>query len=143
MSTEGRGTPAFDPASVPRSVWISAGGAAVLLFSVFLTWYSIDIPGGGSVGASGWESVDAAKLVFLAALVALAAWIIELFVPTVALPVPATLIALGAGAVAFLLVLLKIVDKPGDGLGLSLGIWLALLASVAVVAGAYMRMNES
>ncbi|MDX6532981.1 MAG: hypothetical protein QOF68_725, partial [Gaiellales bacterium] len=85
----------------------------------------------------------AAKLVFLAALVALAAWIIELFVPTVALPVPATLIALGAGAVAFLLVLLKIVDKPGDGLGLSLGIWLALLASIAVIAGAYMRMNES
>jgi hypothetical protein len=118
-------------------VWISAGGAAVLLFSVFFSWYSL-----GGFGYSGWSTVDAAKLVFLLALIALAAWVIELFVPTVALPVPASLIALGCGGLAVLLVLLKMVSKP-DGVGLSWGIFLALLAAVAVVAGAYMRMNES
>lgn len=142
MSTEGPRTPAFDPASVPRSVWISAGGAAVLLFSVFFTWYKADF-GPVSVGASGWEAVDAAKLVFLLALVVLAAWVIELFVPTVTLPVPASMIALGAGGIAALLVLLKIVDKPADGVGLGWGIFLALLAAIAAAVGGYLRMNEA
>jgi hypothetical protein len=141
MSTESPGKPAFDPASVPRSVWISAGGAAVLLFSVFFTWYSLDTPI-GSFGGSGWDAVDAAKLVFLIALVVLAAWVIEYFVPTVALPVPASMVALVGGGIAALLVLLKMVDKPVDGLSLSWGIFLALLAAIATAVGGYLRMNE-
>jgi hypothetical protein len=156
MSTERPGTPAFDPASVPRSVWISAGGAAVLLISVFFSWYSVSVKNFGSSGVSGWDATDLAKLVFLLALIALAAWIVELFVPTVTLPAPASLIAGGAGVLAVLIVLFRIVSKPGGdalnsafakaagiSIGTSWGIWLALLAAIAVVVGAYMRMNET
>lgn len=142
MSMEGSGKPAFDPASVPRSVWISAAGAAVLLFSVFFTWYKVDTAF-GSFGGSGWDSVDTAKLVFLIALVVLAAWVVELFVPTVTLPVPASMVALGGGGIAALLVLLKMIDKPVDGLSLGWGIFLALLAAIATAVGGYLRMNES
>jgi hypothetical protein len=130
-------------------VWISAGGAAVLLFSVFFSWYTISVKGIGSASASGWSSTDWAKLVFLLALIALAAWIIELFVPTVTLPAPASLIAGAAGVLAVLIVLFRILSKPGgdvSGIGISVGtswgIWLALLAAIAVVVGAYLRMNE-
>jgi hypothetical protein len=145
----------FDPASVPRAVWISAGGALVLLISVFLNWYNAsssvkvgNISVSGSASESGWHSGSLAKLVALLALVALAVWVIELFVPTVTLPAPAWMIAGGAGALSILFVLIKIVDKPSSGLsgvsvGTSFGIWLALLAAIAVVAGAYLRMNES
>jgi hypothetical protein len=129
----------FDPASVPRSVWISAGGSLVLLISVFLTWYSFSI-----IGVSGWDSGSLGKLVALLALVAVGVWGVELFAPTVTLPAPAWMIAGGAGAISVVFVLIKIVDKPSPGgWGTSFGIWLALVAAIAVVAGAYLRMNET
>jgi hypothetical protein len=159
----GPSTPAstVDFSAVPRSVWISAGGALVLLISVFLNWYTFtasakvgDVSRSVSASGSGWDSGAGAKLVALLALVALAAWVIELFVPTVSLPFPGWMIAGGAGALALLVVLFKIVSKPGDNLsidvpgfhasvGTAYGIWIALLASIAVVVGAYLRMTES
>jgi hypothetical protein len=137
------------------AVWISAGGALVLLISVFLKWYSAsssvkigNISVSGSASESGWDSGLLAKLVALLALVALAVWVIELFVPTVTLPAPAWMIAGGAGAISILFVLIKIIDKPDSGtsavsVGRSFGLWLALLSAIAVVVGAYLRMNES
>jgi hypothetical protein len=145
----------FDFASVSRSVWISLGGAVVLLVSVFFSWYSVSVKNFGSTGYSGWDATDVAKLVFLLALVAIAAWGVELFAPQIALPFPAWMIAGGAGALAILLVLFRILSKPGGSLnsgfakalgvsvGTSFGIYLALIAAIAVVVGAYLRMNES
>jgi hypothetical protein len=152
----------MDIAGVQRSVWISAGGAAVLLVSVFFSWYTATVSILGhseSASGSGWDSTDVAKLVFLLALVALAAWGVELFAPQVSLPFPAWMIAGGAGALAVLLVLFRIVSKPGSdaaatvnaiggaggahlSIGTAWGIYLALIAAIAIVVGAYMRMNE-
>jgi hypothetical protein len=145
------GASSFDPASVPTAVWISAGGALVLLISVFLNWYSGSVKIANiSIGGSenGWDSGVLAKLVALLALVALAVWVIELFFPDVTLPAPAWMIAGGAGAISLLFVLIKVIDKPSSGssavsVSLSFGIWLALVSAIAVVAGAYLRMNES
>jgi hypothetical protein len=152
MSSQPRGGTGIDLATVPRSLWISAGGALVLLISVFLRWYSVSVEGLGgfsvSAGISGWDATDLSKLVALAALVALGAWAVELFAPATRLPYSAWAIAGGAGAFALLLVLFRILDKPGsEGTGVSIdtsyGIWVALLASAAVVGGAYLRMKES
>lgn len=146
----------FDFASVSRSVWISLGGAVVLLLSVFFNWYSVSVKNFGSTGVKGWDATDIAKLVFLLALVAITAWCLELFAPQITLPFPAWMIAGGAGGLAILLVLFRIVSKPGGGslnssfakalgvsIGTSFGIYLALIAAIAVVVGAYLRMNES
>jgi len=151
----------IDFSVVSRSVWISAGGALVLLISVFLNWYTAsasikiaNVSQSYSASGSGWDSGAAAKFVALLALIALAAWVIELFVPTVDLPFPAWMIAGGAGALSVLFVLLKVVSKPGGNIsvnapgihasvGTAYGIWIALLAAIAVVVGAYMRMTES
>jgi hypothetical protein len=139
VSTNGK---SFDPASVSRATWIAAGGALVLFISVFLSWYGASAAG-FSVSASGWDAVDLAKLVALLALIALAAIVIELFVPTVTLPVPASLIVIGCGGLAFLCVLLKILDKPASGLDLKYGIFVALIAAAATTYGGYAKMNES
>ncbi len=96
----------FDFAAVPRSVWISAGGALVLLISVFFSWYtataSVTLPGGGTISrsasGSGWDSGGGAKLVFLLALVILVVWAIDLFADNVTLPFPASMVALVLGA---------------------------------------------
>lgn len=145
----------FDFADVPRSVWISAGGALVLLISVFFSWYTLSVHAGPlsiSKSGSGWDTTDVAKLVALLALVALAVWAVELFAENVNLPWPAAMIAGACGVLAILLVLYRIVSKPGDlggplptgvSVGTAWGIYLSLIAAIAVVVGAYMHMNES
>jgi len=153
----------FDVAAVPRSVWISAGGALVLLISVFFSWYtataSVSLPGGGSisrsVSGSGWDSGDGAKLVFLLALVILVAWAVDLFADSVTLPFPAAMVALVLGAAALLVCVIKFFSKPGGSdlttlggtlhisVSVAWGLYVAILAAIAVIVGAYMHMNEA
>jgi len=160
----------FDPSNISRGAWVSIGGAVVLLISVFLNWYtaSVSISGGSgpfgnlsrSGSASGVDATDVAWIVFFLAVIALAAWVIELWVEGVTIPYPAWLVAGVCGALSVLLVLYRIIDKPaGAGtntsgsltfgnskltwsIGTSFGIWLALLASIAMLVGAYLMLNE-
>ncbi len=148
-----------DVAAVPRSVWISAGGALVLLLSVFLNWYTLTVSIAGrsaSKSKSGWDSGATAKIIALLAIVIIAAWLVELYAENVTLPLPASIIAGATGVAALLLVLFKFFSKPAsdqvgqfNALGIGhasvdtdWGIWLALISAVVVVAGAYLRMNE-
>ena len=124
-----------------------------------VTGLPMGLGGNASKSFSGWEATDLARLVALLALVAIAAWAVELFVPDVTLPAPAWMIAGGAGALSALFVLYRIASKPSLGVpeltlhignatigvskSTSFGIWLALLASAATVAGAYLRKTES
>jgi hypothetical protein len=148
VSTPGK---SFDPSAVSRPNWIAAGGSLILLITVFLSWYTYSIKGAGSFGGAsgnqnGWDSGAGAKLVALLALIALVAIGIEMFAPTVTLPVPASLIVIGAGGLSILLVLLKIVSKPdGHGVvsvGLAYGIFVSFLAAVVTAYGGYLKMNE-
>jgi hypothetical protein len=140
VSTPGK---SFDPSTVSRATWIAAGGALILLISVFFSWYKASGLG-FSASVSGWDAVTTAKLVALLALIALAALVIEMFVPTVTLPLPASLILIGAGGLAALLVLLKMVSHPGGGgVGLAWGIFVSLIAAVATAVGGYLKMNEA
>jgi hypothetical protein len=153
----------FDFAAVPRSVWISAGGALVLLVSVFFSWYtataSVSVPGGESISrsasGSGWDSGGGAKLVFLLALVILAVWAVDLFADNVTLPFPASMVALVLGAAALLVCVIKFFSKPGGpdlssfggtlhfSVSVAWGLYVAILAAIAVIVGAYMHMNET
>jgi hypothetical protein len=145
----------FDFAAVPRSVWISAGGAFILLFSVFFSWYTVSVHAGPlsiSKSGSGWDTTDIAKLVALLALVALAVWAVDLFADNVTLPWPPSIIAGACGLLATLLVLYRIISKPGDlggplptgvSVGTAWGIYLSLIAAIVVVVGAYLHMNET
>jgi hypothetical protein len=149
VSTPGK---AFDPSTVTRATWIALGGSLVLFISVFLSWYSASAKLGGVVNVSGsesgWSSGSAAKLVALLALIAIAALVVELFVPTVTLPVPSSMILIGAGGLSVLLVLIKFLDKPSDGGGiisvsLAYGIFIALIAAVVTTVGGYLKMQEA
>jgi hypothetical protein len=138
VSTTGK---SFDPASVSRATWIAAAGSLVLFISVFLSWYSASGSVGGisySVSQSGWDTGALAKLVALLSLIAIAA----LFVPTVTLPFPSSLIVIGAAAISFLFILIKLVDKP-DGAGLAYGIFVALIAAAVAAYGGYAKMSEA
>ena len=163
-------SPGFDPSNISRGAWVSLGGAVVLLISVFLDWYSgtvsvsgVNIPGfsgSASKSVSGVDATDVAWIVFLLAAIALIAWGLELFAEGVTVPYPAWLIAGICGVLSAVLVLFRIVDKPGGlgttgggsfnfgkgkiswSVGTSFGIWLALLAAIAMAVGAYLMLNE-
>ena len=142
MSTSGS---SFDPASVSRATWIAVGGSLVLFISVFLSWYSASGTIAGisySVSQNGWDSGSLAKLVTLLALIAIAALVVELFVPTVTLPLPSSLIVLGVGGLSVLLILIKLLDKP-DGASLAYGIFVALIAAAVTTYGGYAKMHEA
>jgi len=119
----------------------------VLLVSVFFSWYTVSVHAGPlsiSKSGSGWDTTDVAKLVALLALVALAVWAVELFADSVNLPWPAWMVSGACGALAILLVLYRIVSKPGElggslptgvSVGAAWGIYLSLIAAIAVVVG--------
>jgi hypothetical protein len=143
LSSSGK---SFDPATVSRATWIAAGGAVVLFISVFFSWYKVSVSAGAfSVSGSvdGWGHVTTAKFVALFALIAIAALVIEMFVPSVALPLPASLIVIACGVLDFLLVLLKMISHPGgSAVSLAWGIYVSLIAAAVTAYGGYAKMTE-
>ncbi|MCU1364663.1 MAG: hypothetical protein JWL72_4838 [Ilumatobacteraceae bacterium] len=134
------------------SDWLKAGGGVVMLIAYFLSWWgysasnqfvSVDYSLSGSdyffTGTVPWLI-----LVAIGVLTVLAA--LDIFKLPATMPAP--LIFLGASALAFLLVLIRFfsdgVDYVGDtGLSRGAGLYLALLAAIAVVAGSFLGFKES
>jgi hypothetical protein len=63
---------------------------------------------------------------------------------SVSYPVAGSAISCGLGALAFLLVLYRLIDPPLDGeVEREVGIWLGLLASAGIAVGGYLGMQEA
>ena len=124
-----------------RVTWIAG---LVLALSSFMDWYA-----GSGVGVKlaviGWHTGILGKLVFfvgLAVLLLVVARELGLELPP-AVPESLLVVALGALAAIFVLIrLISIPDSmlPADGRGV--GIWISLLASLAVILGGVLRAAE-
>jgi hypothetical protein len=124
-----------------RITWIAG---LILALSSFMDWYA-----GSGVGVNlaviGWHSGVLGKLVFFIGLAVLA--LVALHELGFELPpsVPESLVVLGLGALAAIFVLIRIISipdavLPADGRGI--GIWIALLAALGVIAGGLLRAAE-
>lgn len=122
---------------------IAGSGIALLIFS-FLPWY-----GKGGYSESGWSYflwgiIPALLAIALVALVA-----VKNFASNVKLPeAPYGLIFLGGAGLAALLVILKLlIGQKYGGFGFSVslerkfGLFLAVLASIGLVAGAFLKFQ--
>jgi hypothetical protein len=127
---------AFDWAAVSRATWIAAGSAIVLFLSCFLTWYSFSI-----LSLSGTHE-GLGKLILLLSIVALVVIGLELFAANVTLPLPSSLILIGIGGISALFALIKMLDKPASQLSIGFGLYLALIASIALAVGGYLKLQE-
>ncbi|MBN1528583.1 MAG: hypothetical protein JW895_05950 [Thermoleophilaceae bacterium] len=146
----------MDTSRLTQGELIAGGSGLALLVVMFLPWYGVDVNVAGfsaSESGNAWEvfsTIDV--LLFLVAVAAVGAAVAK---AAGALPadVPVAAIVTGAGALAFLLVLYRIVDLPGPDIpdvagagiefGRRFGIFLGLLATGGVAYGGWVSMNES
>jgi hypothetical protein len=127
--------------------WYGAGGAAdELVEQAQQAAEQLGVQGPEDVDttANAWESFDFIDLILmLAVIVAVVFAAIELTGASVSLPVAMSSLTAGIGGLAFLLVLYRIINPPGEGdIDREIGIWLGLLATAGITAGGYLGMQE-
>jgi hypothetical protein len=125
-----------------RIAWIAG---LVLTLSPFMDWYAGTLPNGLTLSVTGWHTGALGKLVFFLGLVTL---IIEaLREAGIALPaaVPDSLVLVGLGALAAIFVLIRLISIPDTyfaSAGRGIGIWVALLAALGLLAAGLLRTAE-
>jgi hypothetical protein len=143
-----------------RSEIVGMVAAVVLVLSLFLEWFSLTTDesvvqrggdpsnwacGVGNDSCSGWDTFPIMRFLLIAAALApfILAWIV---IRGHALSWPRGELTAIVGLAAFVLIAYNgIIDKPEDGLQISLGFgyWLALIASLVIFLSGGFRAVES
>ena len=152
----------MDTANVGRGTLIAGVSGALLFIFMFFSWFGVDVESAVPAGipedianqaieqsgvdttANAWQSFDFIDLVLLLAVIASVGFaIIDMSGASVSLPVAGSAVTAGIGALAFLLVLYRLIDPPGgEGVGREIGVWLGLLATAGITYGGYEGMQE-
>ena len=124
-----------------RLTWLSG---LILLLSTLMGWYA-GSGDGLTISVIGWHTGVLGKLVFFIGLAVLA--LVALRQAGIELPaaVPESLVVIGLGALATVLVLIRVVKipeqfLPADGRGI--GIWISLLSALAVIVAGLLEAAE-
>jgi hypothetical protein len=124
-----------------RLTWVSG---LVLAISAFTDWY-VGSGQGPTTSVIGWHTGALGKLVFFIGLAVLA--LVALREAGIELPenVPESLIIIALGALATVFVLIRLIDVPEEFFGWrgrGIGIFISLIASLAVIAAGLLRAGE-
>ncbi len=121
--------------------WISA---LILTISAFTDWY-VGSGEGPTTSVIGWHTGALGKLVFFIGLTVLA--LVVLRESGIELPatVPESLVVIALGALSTVFVLIRLIAVPDEFFGWhgrGIGIFISLLASLAVIAAGLLRAGE-
>ena len=124
-----------------RLTWISG---LILAISAFTDWY-VGSGQGPTTSVIGWHTGALGKLVFFIGLAVIA--LVVLRESGIELPpaIPESLVVIALGALATIFVLIRLIDVPDAFFGWSgrgIGIFISLLASLAVIAAGLLRAGE-
>jgi hypothetical protein len=117
---------------------VGAVGGLGLLVSLFLHWYleSDDY-------LTAWKAFSVTDIVLVAAAVmgmSVAACVLLRI--SVSYPVAGSSVATGFGAVAAVLIVIRMINPPGYGaMTLEVGAWLGLASALAIALGGYLGMQ--
>ena len=118
--------------------WLTGLAGVVLLVSLFLPWY-----GAGGADANAWESFAISDVVLaLLALMAIALPVIAAMQRTASVSQGWTALTMLVAVPAVLIVLFRLIDLPGEGLGREPGVWLGVAATLAAFACNYRSMGD-
>jgi hypothetical protein len=125
-----------------RLAWIAG---LVLAISAFTDWYAGSQADGLTLSVTGWHTGALGKLVFFAGLATL---ILEaLREAGIELPatVPESLVLIALGSLATIFVLIRLLSIPDtffDTAGRGIGIFISLVAALALIAAGLLRAAE-
>jgi len=125
-----------------RIAWVSG---LVLMLSSFMSWYAGRSIEGPTLAVIGWHTGTIGKLVFFIGLAVIALAILRETGVELPPSVPESLVTIGLGALATILVLIRLISIPDTFAGTSgraIGIWIALLAALGVIAAGLLRAGN-
>jgi hypothetical protein len=148
----------FDRSRIGEGEMIAGASGLVLLIDLWFDWYGVKISGGGgvlsgvSIGAgNAWEVFSLIDIIlFLVSLLAIGLAVLRGLDRVPETPWPTGTIVAGAGGLAVLLILFRLIDSPIDTGGLPnidvtrrYGIFIGLIAAAGVAYGGWRAMQES
>ena len=135
--------------AVPIRLWAAGErltplAGLVLLLSSFMGWYT-GSGDGLTISVIGWHTGTLGKLIFFIGLAVIA--LVALRQAGIELPatIPESLVVIALGAVATVLVLIRLISipeqfLPADGRGI--GIWISLIAALGVIVAGLLEAAE-
>lgn len=125
-----------------RLTWFAG---LVLALSSFTDWYAGSSVEGPTLAVIGWHTGALGKLTFFVGLAVIA--VVVLREAGIELPatVPESLVVIALGALATIFVLIRLISIPDRFLpltGRGIGIWISLLAALAVIVAGLLRAGE-
>jgi hypothetical protein len=123
---------------------VTAVSGLVLMLSSFMGWYA-GSDEGPTIAVIGWHTGVTGKLVFLLGLAIVVLVVLRELGIELPATVPESLVIIVIGALATILVLIRLISVPDrffpfDGRGI--GIWIALIAALGVIVGGLLRAGE-
>ena len=116
--------------------WMVGACGVLLLVALFLPWYS-------DPSSTAWESFSVLDLILvLLALVAISVPIVTATHRVPALPLALESITALFGLLAVILVVIRVLNLPGDLHGRDAGLWLGLVGTLGIAAGALIGMRD-
>ena len=117
---------------------VEAIGGLGLLVAGFLPWYSA-----GGLDATAWQAFSVTDLILAAtAVIGMSVGACVLFGISVSYPVAGSSVATGFGAVAVVLIVIRVIDPPGAAEpSVEIGAWIGLVSAIAITIGGYMGMQ--
>lgn len=125
-----------------RIAWVAG---LVLMLSSFMSWYGGKSVEGPTLSVIGWHTGTIGKVVFFIGLLLIALAVLREAGIELPPSVPESLVTLGLGALATIVVLIRLISIPDTFAGTSgrsIGIWIALLAALAVIGAGLLRAGE-
>ena len=123
--------------------WVSG---LVLTISVFTDWYAGSESGGGfTLSVIGWHTGALGKLVFFVGLAVLALFALREAGIELPATLPESLLVIALGSLATIFVLIRLISIPDTFLpasGRGIGIWISLVAAIAVILAGLVRASE-
>jgi hypothetical protein len=142
------------PRPIPRpaggGLWAAGGrigwvAGLVLALSSFMDWYAGSSAEGPTLAVIGWHTGALGKLVFFVGLAVVALAVVGDFGVELPATLPESLVVVALGSVGTIFVLIRLISIP-DTFGLTpgrgIGIWIALIAALAVIVGGLLRAGE-
>ena len=125
-----------------RLTWVAA---LVLTVSAFTDWYAGSGSPGPTISVIGWHTGALGKLVFFVGLAVLALYALREAGIELPATLPESLIVIALGALATIFVLIRVISIPDRFLpasGRGIGIWISLVAGLAVIVAGLVRASE-